>query len=248
MKNTKWLAALLLSVALLFASACGSSEPEAEAPAPEEPVAETAKLEPPAEETEPAPEPEAEPEPETAEAPPKPQPKAAPKKAEPGPPVVAMETSKGTIKIELYPDKAPETVENFMTYVKSGYYDGTIFHRVIPDFMIQGGGFTPDMEKKETREPIQNEAKNGLKNERGTIAMARTFMPHSATSQFFINHVTNQKLDNSEQNGWGYAVFGKVVDGMDVVDAIATVPTKNAGPYQNVPAQPVIIESVKPAS
>ena len=246
MKSTRWLAALLLSVALLLTVACGSSEPEAEAPPVEEPAAETAKLEPPAEEAEPTPAPEPVVEEPAA---PAPQPKAAPKKAEPaGPPMVVVQTSKGAIKIELYPDKAPETVENFMAYVNAGYYDGTIFHRVIPDFMIQGGGFTPDMEKKETREPVKNEAKNGLKNERGTIAMARTFMPHSATSQFFINHVNNAMLDNSEQNGWGYCVFGKVVEGMDVVDAIAAVATKNEGPYQNVPVTPVVIQSIKPAS
>ncbi len=159
---------------------------------------------------------------------------------------VKMQTSKGDITLELYEDKAPETVENFVTYARNGFYDGTIFHRVIPSFMIQGGGFTPDMEQKETREPIKNEADNGLENDVGTIAMARTPDPHSASAQFFINLQDNDFLNFKDKTmqGWGYAVFGKVTDGMDVVRTIAQVPTGNHGPHQNVPEEPVIIEKV----
>jgi cyclophilin family peptidyl-prolyl cis-trans isomerase len=159
---------------------------------------------------------------------------------------VRMETSKGTIVLELYNDKAPKTVENFVTYVQDGFFDGTIFHRVIPDFMIQGGGFTADMSQKKTRPPIKNEANNGLKNEVGTIAMARTSNPHSATAQFFINVKDNHFLDFSAetQQGWGYAVFGKVTEGMDVVDSIEQVSTGNRGGHQNVPLEPVVIEKV----
>ena len=157
-----------------------------------------------------------------------------------------LETSKGTITLELDSDKAPITVANFVKYAKKGHYDGTIFHRVIDGFMIQGGGMTKDMNEKDTDDPIKNEAMNGLKNLRGTIAMARTMVVDSATSQFFINLVDNDFLDFTAptRSGFGYAVFGKVTDGMDVVDAIAKVPTGNAGPYQNVPVDPVVIRKV----
>ncbi|MCM2308613.1 MAG: peptidylprolyl isomerase [Sulfuritalea sp.] len=160
-------------------------------------------------------------------------------------PQVELRTSQGTLTIELYQDKAPKTVENFLQYAKDGFFNGTVFHRVIPGFMIQGGGFTPDLKQKETRAQIQNEAKNGLKNETGTLAMARTNDPHSASAQFFINLKDNSFLDYPGRDGWGYAVFGKVVQGFDVVQKIATVPTGNAGPHQNVPNTPVLIESVK---
>ena len=162
-------------------------------------------------------------------------------------PVVTFETTKGDIDIELYPDKAPKTVENFLAYVKAGQYDGTIFHRVIPDFMIQGGGYTPDMAEKDTRAAIQNEADNGLKNERGTIAMARTGDPHSATAQFFVNVTDNAFLDfrSQDQQGWGYAVFGKVVAGMEAVDAIVAVPSTNVGPMGDVPVDTILIKSAK---
>ena len=157
-----------------------------------------------------------------------------------------METSMGTITLELNDDKAPETVANFVRYAKDGHYDGTIFHRVIDGFMIQGGGFTKDMNQKETREPVRNEAMNGLKNLRGTIAMARTMVVDSATSQFFINLVDNAFLDfqSPTPQGFGYAVFGKVTDGMDVVDQIAKVKTGFAGPHQNVPEEPIVIKRV----
>ncbi|HVY54937.1 MAG TPA: peptidylprolyl isomerase [Thermodesulfobacteriota bacterium] len=161
-----------------------------------------------------------------------------------GNPVVIMSTSKGDIKIELFKDKAPITVENFLAYVNDGFYNGTIFHRVIPNFMIQGGGFTPDFTQKPTKPPIKNEAANGLKNERGTLAMARTQVVDSATSQFFINLVDNSFLDNGVRD-YGYAVFGKVIDGMDVVDKIAAVQTGSKGMYGDVPQEDVIIESVK---
>ena len=157
-----------------------------------------------------------------------------------------METSKGTITLELNEEKAPETVKNFVRYAKEGHYDGTIFHRVIDGFMIQGGGFTKDMNQKETHEPIRNEAMNGLKNARGTIAMARTMVVDSATSQFFINLVDNAFLDfqNPTPQGFGYAVFGRVVDGMDVVDQIAKVKTGFSGPHQNVPEEAIVIKKV----
>ena len=157
-----------------------------------------------------------------------------------------METSMGTITLELDDAKAPETVANFVRYAKDGHYDGTIFHRVIDGFMIQGGGFTKDMNQKETREPIRNEAMNGLKNLRGTIAMARTMVVDSATSQFFINLVDNAFLDfqNPTPQGFGYAVFGKVIDGMDVVDQIAKVKTGFSGPHQNVPEEAIVIKKV----
>ncbi|HXV61888.1 MAG TPA: peptidylprolyl isomerase [Vicinamibacteria bacterium] len=158
-----------------------------------------------------------------------------------------MKTSLGTIRIELYPEEAPKTVENFLAYTREGFYDGTIFHRVIEGFMIQGGGFNADMTEKGTRSPIENEADNGLKNERGTIAMARTMEPHSASSQFFINSKDNPPLDFSGKSvrGWGYAVFGRVVEGLQVVDAIEGVATTNRSGHQDVPVDPVIIESVR---
>ena len=157
-----------------------------------------------------------------------------------------VETSMGTITLELDDAKAPETVANFVKYAKDGHYDGTIFHRVIDGFMIQGGGFTKDMNQKETRKPIRNEAMNGLKNLRGTIAMARTMVVDSATSQFFINLVGNGFLDfqSPTPQGFGYAVFGKVTDGMSVVDAIAKVKTGFAGPHQNVPEVAIVIKKI----
>ena len=159
---------------------------------------------------------------------------------------VIMETSMGTITLELNDEKSPETVKNFVDYVASGHYDGTIFHRVIDGFMIQGGGFTRNMDQKPTRAPIRNEAMNGLKNARGTIAMARTMVVDSATSQFFINLVDNDFLDftSPTPQGFGYAVFGVVTDGMDVVDAIAKVKTGFNGPHQNVPEEPIVIKKV----
>ncbi len=161
--------------------------------------------------------------------------------------LVLLQTSMGDIKLELYPEKAPATVANFVSYVNAGHYNGTIFHRVIGNFMIQGGGFDKDMQQKPTQAPIKNEANNGLKNDAGTIAMARTQDPHSASSQFFINVVNNDFLNYKSENvqGWGYAVFGKVVDGMDVVNKIKAVPTTRAGQYQDVPREPVLIESAK---
>jgi len=154
-----------------------------------------------------------------------------------------METSKGTIVLEVFPDEAPETVKNFLQYVRWGHYDGTIFHRVIPNFMIQGGGFTEKMKRKTTEMPIQNEAKNGLQNDRGTLAMARTPDPHSATDQFFINVKSNGFLNHKDTSpqGWGYAVFGKVVKGMDVVDAISGVKTGKKAMMGDVPVEPVKI-------
>jgi cyclophilin family peptidyl-prolyl cis-trans isomerase len=160
-------------------------------------------------------------------------------------PSVEMQTSQGAIVLELDAAKAPKTVENFLQYAKDGFYDGTIFHRVIPGFMIQGGGFTPDMAQKPTRAPVANEARNGLKNVRGSISMARTSDPHSATAQFFINHKDNPNLDNPAHDGWGYAVFGKVTQGIEVVDKIAKASTGNRGMHQNVPVEPVVILSVK---
>ena len=164
-------------------------------------------------------------------------------------PVVTLETTKGNIIIELYPEKAPETVANFIQYVQDGFYDGTIFHRVIPGFMIQGGGFTTDMARKDTRDPIGNEADNGLANARGTLAMARTSDPHSATAQFFINVVDNAFLDHQSPTprGWGYAVFGRVVDGMDVVDAIVESPTGRSGGMSDVPVEAIVIEHAREA-
>lgn len=163
-------------------------------------------------------------------------------------PKVLLDTNKGAITIELYEDKAPKTVANFLSYVDDGHYDGTIFHRVIENFMVQGGGFDAKMREKPTGQPVENEADNGLKNERGAIAMARTSDPHSATSQFFINAVeTNSFLDHTSKTprGWGYCVFGKVVDGFDVVDEIRQVETGNHGLHQDVPREPVVIETAK---
>ena len=159
-------------------------------------------------------------------------------------PKVQFDTNKGTIVIELNQEKAPVTVENFLSYVKSGFYDGVIFHRVIPNFMIQGGGFTPDMQQKSTQENIENEANNGLKNTKGSIAMARTSAPHSASSQFFINVKDNSFLDFTSETpqGWGYAVFGQVIDGIEVVETIENVTTGIVGPYSDVPKEAVIIE------
>jgi len=162
-------------------------------------------------------------------------------------PRVTITTNLGAIVLELDSEKAPKSVENFLAYVDAGFYDGTIFHRVIPNFMIQGGGHTKDMMRKSTREPVQNESKNGLSNARGTIAMARTADPHSATSQFFINSVDNARgLDaGNTGDGWGYTVFGKVVEGMDVVDKISAVKTASRSGAQDVPVEPVVIESAK---
>ena len=160
-------------------------------------------------------------------------------------PMVEMKTNQGTVVIELYGDKAPKTVENFLQYVTDGFFARTVFHRVIPDFMIQGGGFTADMKQKDTRATIQNEAKNGLKNQTGTLAMARTADPHSASAQFFINLKDNAFLDYPGQDGWGYAVFGKVVQGLDVVQKLGKVGTGNAGGHQNVPLTPIVIESAR---
>jgi len=160
-------------------------------------------------------------------------------------PQVEFKTNQGSIVIELDAEKAPKTVENFLQYIKDGFYVGTIFHRVIDNFMIQGGGFGPDMKEKATRAPIPNEAKNGLKNIVGSIAMARTPNPHSASAQFFINLKDNSFLDYPGQDGWGYAVFGKVVQGLDVVQKIGKVATGNAGMHQNVPTTPIVVESAK---
>ena len=160
-------------------------------------------------------------------------------------PTVEMQTSMGTIIIELDSEKAPKTVQNFLNYTKDGFYNGTVFHRVIEGFMIQGGGFTKDMAEKPTASPITNEGRNGLRNLRGTIAMARRPDPHSATAQFFINHKDNYGLDYPSTDNWGYAVFGKVVQGMEVIDKMARVPTGNRGMFQNVPIEPVIIQTVK---
>ncbi len=160
-------------------------------------------------------------------------------------PRVKLATSAGDIVLELQPARAPKTVENFLAYVRKGHYNGTIFHRVIPGFMIQGGGFDKAMTQKPTEKPIENEATNGLKNDRYTVAMARTPHPHSASAQFFINVNDNTFLNHSAptQQGWGYAVFGRVVEGQDVVDKITAVPTGNQGMHQNVPLTPVIINA-----
>ena len=162
-------------------------------------------------------------------------------------PVVVIDTSMGKIRVELFPDKAPKTVANFLRYVDDRHYDYTVFHRVNDAFMIQGGGFTPDLKEKKAREAIPNEAANGLKNKAGTIAMARTNDPHSATAQFFINTVNNAMLDHSAptEEGYGYAVFGKVIDGMDVVHKIGQVPTTSQGPWQWKPNEPVIIRGIR---
>ncbi|MEC8158447.1 MAG: peptidylprolyl isomerase [Pseudomonadota bacterium] len=159
---------------------------------------------------------------------------------------VLMKTLLGDMTLELDTDKAPATVANFVEYAQSGHYDGTIFHRVINNFMVQGGGFDTDMGQKDTNAPIQNEANNGLKNDHGTIAMARTMDPHSATAQFFINVSDNDFLNFSGENmqGWGYAVFGRVVEGEDVLDKIRVVPTSSQAGHQDVPTDPIVIESV----
>lgn len=160
-------------------------------------------------------------------------------------PQVEISTSLGPITVELFADKAPKSVANFLQYAKDGFYKDTVFHRVIPNFMIQGGGFDATMNQKPTRPPVENEAKNGLKNERGTLAMARTPNPHSATAQFFINHKNNSFLDYPGQDGWGYAVFGKVTTGMDVVDKISGVPTgSHPSGHRDVPQTPVVIKAI----
>lgn len=159
-------------------------------------------------------------------------------------PMVELKTSEGTLVLKLYPEKAPKSVENFLQYVKDGFYNGTVFHRVIEGFMIQGGGFDAQMKQKPTRGEIINEARNGLKNDRGTIAMARRGDPNSASSQFFINHVDNRGLNFPQPDGHGYAVFGKLTSGLDVLDKIAKVPTGNhPSGHQNVPRTPVVLES-----
>ena len=161
--------------------------------------------------------------------------------------LVIIETDKGDITVELNGDKAPKTVANILAYVDAKYYDGLIFHRVIPGFMVQGGGMDANMQQKATNAAVENEADNGLLNDRGTLAMARTGDPNSPTGQFFINHADNAFLNHSGKNpqGWGYCVFGKVTDGMDVVDAIAAVPTGNAGPHQDVPTEKVEIKTIR---
>jgi peptidyl-prolyl cis-trans isomerase B (cyclophilin B) len=158
---------------------------------------------------------------------------------------VRMTTNKGNITVELDEAKAPKTVANFLEYAKNGHYDNTIFHRVIKDFMIQGGGFEPNMHQKPANQTVENEAKNGLKNDKYTVAMARTSAPHSASAQFFINTKNNAFLDYPGQDGWGYAVFGKVTEGQDVVDQINTVKTGRSGMHSDVPADAVIIEKVE---
>ena len=160
--------------------------------------------------------------------------------------MIKLHTNHGVIALELDADKAPKTVANFVAYVEAGHYDNTVFHRVIDGFMIQGGGFEPGMKQKPTREPVENEAKNGLKNARGSIAMARTSDPHSASAQFFINIADNGFLDYPGQDGWGYCVFGKVVEGMDVVEKIAKSPTGAGGPFpRDVPVDKILIRSAK---
>jgi len=165
----------------------------------------------------------------------------------PNDPIVLMSTSVGDVKIELYKDKAPQTVANFLAYVNDKFYDGTVFHRVIPNFMIQGGGFTPDMKQKPTKAAIKNEAGNGVKNQFGTLAMARTSDVNSATAQFFINTKDNDFLDHKDDSmqGYGYCVFGKVIEGSKVVQKIESVETSSKGMYEDVPVEPVIIKSIR---
>ena len=160
--------------------------------------------------------------------------------------IIIIKTTSGDIKLELFDDKSPKTSENFKQYIKSGFFSNSIFHRVIKDFMIQGGGFNPEMQQKEALSPIKNEANNMISNERGTIAMARTNEPHSASSQFFINLKDNTFLDFKSETtqGWGYCVFGKVIEGLETIDKIALVPTGSYGPYQDVPNDPIIINEV----
>jgi len=162
-------------------------------------------------------------------------------------PKVELKTSLGTVVIDLYPENAPKTVENFLQYVRDGFYEGTVFHRVIPGFMAQGGGFTRNLQQKPTRPAIRNEAGNGLRNAIGTVAMARTKDPHSATAQFFINVADNDFLDfkSPDENGYGYTVFGRVSAGMEVVQKMLQVPTATVGPHQNVPRTPIVIESAR---
>lgn len=162
-------------------------------------------------------------------------------------PKVELKTTLGVIVVELYPENAPKTVENFLQYVKDGFYEGTIFHRVIPGFMAQGGGFTPNLQQKTTRPAIRNEAGNGLRNAIGTLAMARTADPHSATAQFFINVADNDFLDfkSPDDKGYGYTVFARVTSGMEVVQKMLQVPTATVGPHQNVPRQPIVIERAR---
>ena len=163
------------------------------------------------------------------------------------PPVVTLDTTLGQIRVQLDPERAPISTENFLEYVRAGHYDGTIFHRVIPGFMVQGGGMSADMKERSNRAPIKNEAGNGLKNERGTLAMARTQVVDSATSQFFINVANNEFLNhqNETARGYGYAVFGKVIEGMDVVDKIVSVPRGRKGFHDDVPNEPVVIRSAR---
>ena len=170
----------------------------------------------------------------------------APAAGQPANPRVLIETSKGNITVEVFPGQAPQSAGNFINYVKTGFYDGLAFHRVIPGFMVQTGGMTPDMTEKPKNAPIQNEADNGLKNLRGTLAMARTGEPHSASSQFFINVADSAFLNHRGKSfeGWGYAVFGQVIDGMDVVDAIVSVPRGNRGPHGDVPVEPIVMKRV----
>ena len=158
---------------------------------------------------------------------------------------VLLTTNHGAVKLELYADKAPKTVEHFLAYVNAGHYDGTIFHRVINDFMVQGGGFEPGMKQKPVNATVENEAKNGLKNEKYTVAMARTSDPHSASAQFFINVKNNSFLDYPGQDGWGYCVFGKIIEGQDVVDKIRAVKTTRTGMFADVPAEDVMIEKAE---
>jgi cyclophilin family peptidyl-prolyl cis-trans isomerase len=161
-------------------------------------------------------------------------------------PVVVVDTSLGSFKVELYADKAPNTVKNFLGYVEDKFYDGLIFHRVIPTFMVQGGGFQPGMKEKKAREPIKNESANGLSNQRGTLSMARTSDPHSATAQFYINVANNTFLDKEKaRDGFGYCVFGRVIEGMDVVDKIKAVKTETKGFHENVPVEDVTIKSIR---
>jgi cyclophilin family peptidyl-prolyl cis-trans isomerase len=169
-----------------------------------------------------------------------------PAAGQPANPRVLIETSKGNITVEVFPAQAPQSAGNFLNYVKTGFYDGLVFHRVIPNFMIQTGGMTADMAEKPKNAPIQNEADNGLRNLRGTLAMARTGDPHSASSQFFINVADNYFLNHRGKSfeGWGYAVFGRVVDGMEVVDAIVAVPRGNRGPHGDVPVEPIVMQRV----
>ena len=162
-------------------------------------------------------------------------------------PQVTFKTTEGDFTLELYPDKAPKTVENFLAYVESGFYQGTIFHRIIPNFMVQGGGFDEEMKQKETRGTVANEADNGLINDVGTVAMARTNDPHSASSQFFINLKKNDFLNHRDKNSgstWGYCVFGKVIAGMDTINKLGSVKTGNVGPFQDVPKTPIVVKEV----